>query len=398
MFYAVELIAATIGSIIGAERRVELDRTFQAVAEIVADAVVSADSRGLITYVNRGGERLFGWEASELAGRPLTVLLPERFHESTRRGLVRYATIEPANAFGNVVELIALHRDGHEFPVELSVARWDDPTGRFFTLIVRDITDRTRRDEELRAINAQLEMTNQELETFSYSVSHDLRAPIRSIDGFSAILEQDYGDRLDDRGRDCLHRVRAAAQRMYTLIDALLTLSRVTREEMRRDVIDLSALARSVATELQRTHPDRNVEFVIPPGVIGVGDGSLVRVVLENLIWNSWKFTSRQPAPRIEFGAIDQSGSTVYFVRDNGAGFDMTYADKLFGAFQRLHTTEEFPGTGIGLPTVQRIVRRHGGKVWAEGEVDKGAVFYFTLAPPVPNAAVPLEYAIRGAR
>jgi PAS domain S-box-containing protein len=377
---------------------VELDRTFQAVAGAVTDAVVSADSRGLITYVNKGGERLFGWDASQLTGRPLTVLTPERLHESTRRGLLRYSTIEPADAFGSVVELIALHKDGHEFPVELSVARWDDPSGRFFTLIVRDITERKRRDEELRAINAQLEMTNQELETFSYSVSHDLRAPIRSIDGFSAILEQDYGDKLDERGRDCLHRVRAAAQRMYTLIDALLTLSRVTQEEMRRDVIDLSALARSVATELQRTHPDRQVEFVIPPGIIGIGDASLVRVALENLIWNAWKFTSRQPAPRIEFGAVDKSGATVYFVRDNGAGFDMAYADKLFGAFQRLHTAEEFPGTGIGLPTVQRVVRRHGGKVWAEGEVDHGAVFYFTLAPPVAIDPAPLQYAVRGAR
>jgi PAS domain S-box-containing protein len=377
---------------------VELDRTFQAVAEIVPEAVVSADSHGLITYVNKGGERLFGWDAAQLVGRPLTVLLPERFHESTRRGLARYATIEPADAFGSVVELIALHKDGHEFPVELSVARWDDPAGRFFTLIVRDITERRRRDEELRAINAQLEMTNQELETFSYSASHDLRAPVRAIDGFSAILEQDYGDKLDDRGRDCLHRVRAAAQRMYTLIDALLTLSRVTREEMRHDVIDLSALARSVATEIQRTHPDRKVDFVIASGIIGVGDGSLVRVALENLIGNAWKFTSRQPAPRIEFGAVDQSGSTVYFVRDNGAGFDMTYADKLFGAFQRLHTNEEFPGTGVGLPTVQRIVRRHGGKVWAEGAVDKGAVFYFTLAPPILVTTVPLQFATRGAK
>ncbi len=373
-----------------------IDRTFQAVAEIVTDAVVSADSHGSIIYVNKGGERLFGWEASQLVGRPLTVLVPERFHDSTRRGLLRYISIEPAEAFGNVVELIALHKDGREFPIEISLARWEDGPARFFTAIVRDITDRKRRDEELRAMNAQLEVTNQELETFSYSVSHDLRAPVRAIDGFSAILEQDYADKLDNRGRDCLHRVRASAQRMYTLIDALLMLSRVTREEMRRDVIDLSALARSVATELQRLHPERNVEFNIAPGIIGVGDGSLVRVALENLIGNAWKFTSRQPKAFIEFGAVDQRGSTVYFVRDNGAGFDMVYADKLFGAFQRLHTTDEFPGTGIGLPTVQRIVRRHGGAVWADAEVDEGATFWFTLAPPVKAETPPLQYAMRG--
>jgi PAS domain S-box-containing protein len=375
---------------------VPIDRTFQAVAEIVTDAVVSADSHGCIIYVNKGGERLFGWEADQLAGQPVTVLLPERFHDSARRGLLRYITIEPAEAFGNVVELIARHKDGHEFPIELSLARWDDGPGRYFTAIIRDVTERKRRDEELRAINAQLEVTNQELETFSYSVSHDLRAPIRAIDGFSAILEQDYADKLDSRGRDCLNRVRAAAQRMYTLIDALLTLSRVTREEMRRDVIDLSALARSVATELQRTHPERKVEFVIASGIIGVGDASLVRVVLENLIGNSWKFTGRHPKARIEFGAADSNGSTVYYVRDNGAGFDMAFVDKLFGAFQRLHTAEEFPGTGIGLPTVQRIVRRHGGTVWAEAEIEEGATFWFTLAPPVKPETTPLQYAMRG--
>jgi PAS domain S-box-containing protein len=377
---------------------VAIDRTFQAVAEIVTDAVVSADRHGSIIYVNKGGERLFGWDAQQLAGRPVTVLLPERFHDSARRGLMRYITIEPAEAFGNVLELIATHKDGHEFPIELSLARWDDGPGRYFTAIIRDVTERKRRDEELRAINAQLEVTNQELETFSYSVSHDLRAPIRAIDGFSAILEQDYADKLDSRGRDCLNRVRAAAQRMYTLIDALLTLSRVTREEMRRDVIDLSALARSVATELQRTHPDRKVDFVIAAGIIGVGDGSLVRVALENLIGNSWKFTGRLAKARIEFGAIDSNGSTVYYVRDNGAGFDMAYVDKLFGAFQRLHTTEEFPGTGIGLPTVQRIVRRHGGTVWAEAEINEGATFWFTLAPPVRPETAPLQYAMRGSQ
>jgi PAS domain S-box-containing protein len=373
---------------------VSVDRTFQAVAEIVTDAVVSADSRGLIIYMNKGGERLFGWTAAEFTRRPITMLVPERFHEATQRGVLRYVSIEPAEAFGNVVELIAVHKDGHEFPVELSLARWDDPSGRFFTAIVRDITDRRRRDEELRAINAQLELTNQELETFSYSVSHDLRAPVRAIDGFSAILEQDYADKLDERGRDCLSRVRAAAKRMYTIIDALLILSRVTREEMRRDVIDLSAVARSVATELQRTDPDRDVEFIIASGIIGVGDGSLVRVALENLIGNAWKFTRRQQKARIEFGAIDKKGTTVYFVRDNGAGFDMAYADKLFGAFQRLHTAEEFPGTGIGLPTVQRIVRRHGGMVSAEAHVDQGAMFCFTLTPPILAEPEPLQYAM----
>jgi PAS domain S-box-containing protein len=372
-----------------------MDSTFRAVAETVTDAVVSADSQGLITYINKGGEQLFGWDASQLAGRPLAVLMPERYRDENRR-LLRAASTELAIGSQNVLELVALHKNGREFPVELSLARWDDPTGRFYTAIIRDITERRRRDEELRAINAQLELTNQELETFSYSVSHDLRAPVRSIDGFSAILEQDYSDRLDDRGRDCLARVRAAAQRMYTLIDALLLLSRVTREEMRRDVVDLSAVARSVATELHRTQPDRNVEFIIPSGIIAIGDGSLIRVMFENLLGNAWKFTSRQPTARIEFGATSQDGISVYCVRDNGAGFDMAYGDKLFGAFQRLHTNEEFPGTGIGLATVHRIVRRHGGTVRAEGAVGKGAAIYFTLAPAVRRGAETLQFAARG--
>src|SRR5437762_3409732 len=365
-----------------------MDRTFRAVAETVTDAVISTDSRGLITYVNKGGERLFGWQLAELSGEPLTVLIPERFRERHSRTLLRYGTAENARALANV-ELVAMHKDRREFPVELSLARWDDPAGVLFTAIIRDISERKRRDEELRAINAQLELTNQELETFSYSVSHDLRAPVRSIDGFSAILEQDYSDKLDERGRDCLHRVRAAAQRMFTLIDSLLILSRVTREEMRQDVVDLSAIARSIAADLHRTQPQRSVEFIIPPGLIAVGDGSLVRVALENLLGNAWKFTSRQPVPQIEFGAVAQAGANVFFVRDNGAGFDMMYADKLFGAFQRLHTTDEFPGTGIGLPTVQRIVRRHGGRIWAEGKPEGGATFYFTLAPTVDTSAAP---------
>ena len=374
-----------------------MDSTFRAVAESVSDAVVSGDSRGIITFVNKGAERLFGWETSQLAGQPLTMLVPERFREASLRGLSRALTADVPDPL-SAVEVIALHQDGHEFPVELSLARWDDGGGTFFTAIIRDITERRKRDEELKAINAQLELTNQELETFSYSVSHDLRAPVRSIDGFSAILEQDYAAVLDDRGLDCLSRIRASAQRMYTLIDALLLLSRVTREEMGRDVIDLSVIAGSVAHELQRAQPERRVEFVIAPGITAIGDGSLVRVALENLLGNAWKFTSKQPAARIEFGAAEHDGATAYFVRDNGAGFDMKYADRIFGAFQRLHTTDEFPGTGIGLPTVQRIARRHGGKVWAEGVVDHGAVFYFTLAPPVGAGSTRLQVAAPGSR
>ena len=234
-------------------------------------------------------------------------------------------------------------------------------------------------EQRVRERTAQLEATNKELESFSYSVSHDLRAPLRSIDGFSQALLEDYGDRLDEEGQDYLRRVRLASQRMAQLIDDLLNLSRLTRAEMRREMVDLSALAREIAAELRRSQRQREATFVIAGGLVAEGDGRLLRIALENLLGNAWKFTAGRPHARIEFGATTDHDRPVYFVRDNGAGFDMAYADKLFGAFQRLHAVTEFEGTGIGVATVQRIIHRHGGRIWAEGAVDQGATFYFTL-------------------
>jgi len=241
---------------------------------------------------------------------------------------------------------------------------------------------RMKADLEQRVIERTIELqaVNRELEAFSYSVSHDLRAPLRAIDGFSQAVLEDYADRLDDQGKDYLNRVRAATQRMGHLIDDMLTLSRVTRVEMQRGTVDLSALAADVFAELQKSEPERKVDWRIEPGLIAQGDAQLLRVALVNLLGNAWKFTGKTANAKIEFGAMrDADGATDFFVRDNGAGFDMTYAGKLFGAFQRLHLTSEFPGTGIGLATVQRIIHRHGGRVWAEGAVGKGATFYFSL-------------------
>lgn len=226
---------------------------------------------------------------------------------------------------------------------------------------------------------ADLESANKELEAFSYSVSHDLRAPLRSIDGFSQAIVEDYGDGLDERGKDYLRRVRSAAQRMAQLIDDMLILSRVTRNEMVFREIDLSALAMDTAEKLRKLEPGRNIELIIQPGMTARGDDHLLRIALENLFDNAWKYTSKHPSARIEFGSCPAEGSRVFFVKDDGAGFDMKYAQKLFGAFQRMHTEEEFPGTGVGLATVQRIIHRHGGRIWAESEVEKGAVFRFTI-------------------
>ena len=224
-----------------------------------------------------------------------------------------------------------------------------------------------------------LEHKNRELESFSYAVSHDLRAPLRRIDSFSRAVVEGQGDRLDESGRRFLNRVREASQHMSQLIDDVLYLSRVTRANLREQEVDLSAVANLILSRLQEGDPERTVEVKVRPGVVVTGDGQLLRIALENLLENAWKFTSKSPGPLIEFGVTQASGEPTYFVRDNGAGFDMTYADRLFGPFQRLHTTREFPGTGIGLTTVQRIIHRHGGRVWAEGAEGKGATFSFTL-------------------
>ena len=238
--------------------------------------------------------------------------------------------------------------------------------------------------DSLRKAKEAAEAANRELEAFSYSVSHDLRAPLQSIDGFSLALLEDYQNLLDERGSDYLRRVRNATQRMAQLIDDLLKLSRLTRGELNLATVDLSALARAVAAELQKAQPQRQVRFRIAEGLTAAGDPNLLKVVFDNLLGNAWKFTGQKDEATIEFAATEVDGETAYFVRDDGAGFDMAYSDKLFATFQRLHLEKEFPGTGIGLSLVQRIVRRHGGNVWAEGEVGQGATFFFTLTLPLP--------------
>ncbi len=257
-------------------------------------------------------------------------------------------------------------------------------------VVNQDITERKEAEEEIRKLNAelekrvrertaQLESANRELESFSYSVSHDLRAPLRHIDGFSRMLMEDYGEKIDGEGRDFLFRLRHASQRMSQLIDDLLKLSKVTRSELNRQQVNLSRMAQVTMLELRQSQPERRVTVKIAEDVSANGDARLLRVLMENLLANAWKYTGKQEESVIEFGVAEIAGKTTYFIRDNGVGFDMAYADKLFAAFQRLHRADEFEGTGVGLATVQRIINRHGGRIWAESAVGAGATFYFTL-------------------
>ena len=308
--------------------------------------------------------------------------LTDRIREQTtaikteERALLAVRISEAENAFTFIRRIIVL---GEGLTILLLVFA--------FVLLVRNEARLRQHNAIVEHLNGeitrnatQVEAANKELEAFSYSVSHDLRAPLRAIDGFSQALLEDYADLLDDQARDHLNRVRGATQRMGLLIDDMLTLSRVTRVEMWRKTVDLSALAADVLGELQKSEPGRKVDWRIESGLIAQGDAQLLRVALVNLLGNAWKFTGKTVNAKIEFGAMrNADDATEFFVRDNGAGFDMAYAGRLFGAFQRLHLTSEFPGTGIGLATVQRIVHRHGGRVWAEGAVGKGATFYFSL-------------------
>ena len=236
---------------------------------------------------------------------------------------------------------------------------------------------------QIERSNQELAALNQEIEAFSYSVSHDLRGPLRSMDGFSQALLEDYSDRLDAEGKDSLQRIRAASQRMGRLIDELLGLSRVTRAELRLKVVNLSEVAREIADTLEQQQPERSVQWAIEENLTVQVDRALIQIAMQNLLENAWKFTSKTAQPMIRVGAVEHNGEKAWFVGDNGVGFDMAYADRLFGAFQRLHHESEFPGTGIGLAIVQRIVRRHEGRTWVHAEPDRGATFYFSIKEPL---------------
>lgn len=370
----------------------ESEARFRRLAESNMIGIMFTNHYGQIMEANDAFLQVVGYTREELAEGKV------RWREMTPPEYLPLdeAAIKQINSDGACTpyEKVYIRKDGSRVPILFGAALLGGTNDETVCFVI-DISERKQAEQQVRQLNqdlerrvqertAQLEAVNKELEAFSYSVSHDLRSPLRSIDGFSQALLEDYGSSLDAQGQNYLQRVCAATHRMGQLIDDMLNLSRVTRSEMSRDKVDLSHLAQSVADHLQKMQPERSVEFRINNNLSAQGDARLLRVALENLFGNAWKFTGKQQHAVIEFGALqadDQvNGNSAYFVRDNGAGFDMQYANKLFGAFQRLHTAAEFEGTGIGLATVQRIVQRHGGHVWAEGTADRGATFYFTLS------------------
>ena len=369
------------------EELVEAHRRISSILESVSDGFNAFDEQSRYTYVNTAGARMFGMTAQDLLGKSLWEIFPHAAE----------------SAFGQAYRQCAEERIPLQveslFPDPLNA--WLEvrlyPTQNGVSVFYSDISERKRAEAEkraneerlqqlnaeleqrVRARTAQLETANRELEAFAYSASHDLRAPLRGIDGWSLALLDDYGENLDEKARGFLNRVRSETQRMGVLIDALLRLSRLSRSEMQWQAVDLTATVSAIAGRLRETEPARDFDFAITPGLTAEADSRLIEVALTNLLSNAVKYTGPRSRSRIEFGETQQSGKRVFYVRDNGVGFDMAYAGNLFAPFQRLHATAEFPGTGIGLATVQRILHRHGGRIWAEAAVDRGATFYFTL-------------------
>jgi PAS domain S-box-containing protein len=341
-------------------------------------AIVMLDPKGTIVSWNDGAERIKGYPSEEILGSHFSRFYPTIDMEDGKPERLLMEAVEQGRIED---EGWRIRKDGSRFWADVVITALYDEKKRLrgFAKVTRDMTERRQAEEEIKYRNAQLQNANDELKAFSYSVSHDLRAPLRAIDGFSQALFEDYNDELDLQGRSYIQRIRAGVGKMGQLIDGMLDLARISRAEMIQDTVDLSSLAREIAADLTASHPERRVSFTIPAALPVKGDRLLLRVVLENLLRNAWKFTSERDRASIEIGVQTDGDQTIHFIRDDGAGFDMQYAGKLFGVFQRLHRETEFPGTGIGLATVQRIIHRHGGRIWAEASRGHGATFYFAL-------------------
>jgi PAS domain S-box-containing protein len=363
------------------------EASFHGLFNTVYEAIYILDRDGRFLAVNDGAVRMYGYPRETLVGRtPEFVSAPDRNDLAAVAAMMQRAFAGEPQRF----EFWGRRADGEAFPKDVRLVRGTWFGQDVLIATADDITGQVQAREEIRRLNAGLEKrvqertseltaANRELESFAYSISHDLRSPLRAIDGFSHLLAEDYEDKLDHQGRDYLGRVRKAVQRMGTLIDDILELSRVTRQEMRRESVDLGRLAEELNEEIARAWPGKQPAISLPGRCLAEGDPQLLRLMLQNLLENAWKYSGRNPAPEIEFGCETLDGRQVCYVRDNGVGFDMAHAGRLFTPFQRLHKPEDFQGNGIGLATVARIVRRHGGRIWAESAPGAGATFRFTL-------------------
>jgi PAS domain S-box-containing protein len=366
--------------------RLKTEAKFRGFLESAPDAVVIIDREGRVVLVNSLTEQMFGYKREELLGQLIEMLVPERFRGIHVRHREGYSHQPKTRPMGTGQDLLGRRKDGSEFPVEISLSPLETEQGTLVASIIRDITERKQAEQEIKQLNdelrqraAQLEQANQELESFSYSVSHDLRAPLRAVDGYVRILQEDCGEGLDAEGRRLLNVVSSEARRMGKLIDDLLAFSRLGRQQMQLTTIDLTDLARTVFDHLVADAPGPTPRLELKPLPSAEGDPAMLRQVFVNLIGNAIKFSHHQPAPVVEVTTFHKDGEVVYCIRDNGVGFDEKYRHKLFNVFQRLHSEEEFEGTGVGLALVQRVIHRHGGRVWAESQPGQGATFYFTL-------------------
>jgi len=379
-----------IGTMVDITDRKLAEEKAQTLLELGPDAMVVANREGEITYVNEQTENIFGYARYELIGQSIESLIPDRMQKIHVGHRQEFYINPKTRAMGIDLELYGKHKDGTEFPVEISLSPFESDEGILVASAVRDISERRKEQEELKQHRfhlqdlvekrtAELRASNEELESYSYSIAHDLRTPLRAITSFSQILIKNSKQKLDEEELDSLQRIVKAGKKMARLIDDILELSRITRSNLHLGNVNLSKLGSDIVEHLEQAQPNKKVHWHIQDNLIVKGDSQLLEVALQNLLENAWKYTDISEEAEIEVGKQKVKNEIVYYVKDNGIGFDMEHCNNLFKPFHTLHGSKEIEGSGVGLATAQRVIQRHGGRIWAEAEEDHGAIFYFSL-------------------